>query len=134
MLRHECILDSKDLLDCLPLQESGVPPVSPHSSHQSRDCQLERRENSLGGKWEVLLEIQAFDLQPGRCALVPRDECQICNGRPIFDEVARRTLGEDRLQHAKHAFNLVVVPLNRAGNLLGVEFLEPRGLAEVRSV
>ena len=93
-----------------------------------------RRENSLCGKWEVLLEIQAFDLQPGRCALVPRDECQICNGRLIFDEVARRALGEGRLQHAKNAFNLVVVPLDRAGNLLGVEFLEPRGLAEVRSV
>ena len=108
--------------------------MSPHLGHQSRDCQPERRENSLGGKWEVLLKIQAFDLQPGRCALVPRDECQICNGRLIFDEVARRTLGEDRLQHAKHAFNLVVVPLNRAKNLLCVEFLEPRGLAEVRSV
>ena len=36
-------------------------------------------QHSVGGKWEVLLKIQTFDLQSGRRAVVPRDECKIRN-------------------------------------------------------
>ena len=77
-------------------------------------------ERSLGGKWEVLLKIQTFDLLPGRRAVVPRDECQIRNSGSIFYEVSSRTLCEDRLQHAKNTFDFIVVSLDCAGNLLAV--------------
>ena len=92
------------------------------------------KRHSLGSKWEVPLEIQASDLQPGCRALVPRDERQIRDGCLISNEIARGTLGEDRLKDAKDALDLAIVSLDGAGDLLAVEFLEPRGLAKVWSV
>lgn len=93
----------------------------------------EKKRHSLGREREVLLEVQTFDVQPGRRAVVPHYECQICDCRLISHEVARGAFGENRLQNAEDALDLVVVSLYGAGDLLAVGFLEPRGLAEVWS-
>ena len=100
LLMHESILDFKSLLDRLPLQERIVPPVSPHPDCQSyaprpgegRDTHL-----AVSGKSFSKFNPSTFNLQPGRCSFVPRDERQICDSCLISDEVARGTLGEDRL-------------------------------------
>jgi len=59
--------------------------------------------------------------------------CQICDCRLISHEVARGSFGENRLLNAEDALDLIIASLDGAGDLLAVEFLEPRGLAEIRS-
>ena len=43
-------------------------------------------------------------------------------------------LGQDGLEDAEHSLHLVLVPLNGRGDLLGVIYLEPGNLSEVRAV
>ena len=60
---------------------------------------------------------------------VPRDERQIRDRHLVPDQIL--LLREHRVEHPENALDLVVVPLDRAWDLLGVEKLEPRRLAEV---
>ena len=58
-----------------------------------------------------------------------RDKAYIRDTQPATNEIA--VGGEDVLQHTQYAENLLLVPLDRARNLLGVEEREPARLAEV---
>src|ERR1700733_14856426 len=86
------------------LSKSVLCHLYPHTHRQPSVSGTTK--HSLGGKREVLLKIQTFDLQPGRCTFVPRDECQIRDGGLIFDEIPRGAFGKDRLQHTKDALYL----------------------------
>lgn len=58
-----------------------------------------------------------------------RDEAYIRNAQPATNEITIG--GKDVLQHTQYAENLLLVPLDRARNLLGVEEREPTCLTEV---
>ena len=87
--------------------------------------------NSLRKRRVVLLHVDVGD-QPMRYCCVPRDERKICDRHLVPDKIL--LLREHALQNAEHTLDLVVVPLDRARDLLRVELLEPRGLTEVWTV
>lgn len=61
-----------------------------------------------------------------------RDKRQVSDGDMPADEPL--LLGEDALEHAEHAEDLLLVALDRARDLLLVVLHEPHRLAEVRPV
>ena len=67
--------------------------------------------------------------QPSDNPGVPRDERQIRDRHLVPDQIL--LLRKHRVEYPEDPLDLVVVPLDRAWDLLGVEMLEPRRLTEV---
>ena len=84
----------------------------------------------------LLLDVDALDALDGDVdrGVVPGDEGDVRDGQLAADEPAPGGLREHAVEHAEDAQDLFLVPLDRAGNLLGVEADEPERLAEVRAV
>jgi len=76
----------------------------------------------------VLLEINFGD-QHVHDRHIPRDERQVRDRHLVSNQIL--LLREHVVQYLEHPLDLIVVPLNCAWDLLGVESLEPRRLAEV---
>ena len=110
----------------LPLRQFLVPPVSSSVPIHipPKICHSPRKSR------EVALNVDVRN-QPVHNCRVPRDERQICDRHLVPDQIL--LLREHPIQHPKHTLDLIVVPLDRTRQLLSVEFLEPRSLAEVRT-
>jgi hypothetical protein len=112
-LSHRRRLVRHDLLHNRPLQQSLPPrPV----------CGV------------LLWNLHAFELlteKPGRYG-VPRDEHQVRNRALLAHQVLLPLQGQ--VEDVENADDLVLIALDGTGELLGVEFLEPRCLAEVRAL
>ena len=61
-----------------------------------------------------------------------REERKVRRGRLAADQIL--TCSEHALEDTEHTLNLVLVALDRARDLLGVEEAEPRRLAKVRAL
>ena len=97
---------------------ASINPIQPVSNHSPRESRV------------VCLNVDVRN-QGIHNYCVPRDERQICDRHFVLDKIL--LLREHLVQHAKHPLDLVVVPLDRARQLLGVETLKPRRLAKVRT-
>ena len=84
----------------------------------------------------LLLDVDALDALDGDVdrGVVPGDEGDVRDGQPAADEPAPGGLREHAVEHAEDAQDLLLVPLDRARHLFGVEADEPERLAEVRAV
>ena len=84
----------------------------------------------------LLLDVDALDALDGDVdrGVVPGDEGDVRDGQLAADEPAPGGLREHAVEHAEDAQDLLLVPLDRARHLLGVEADEPERLAEVRAI
>ena len=82
----------------------------------------------------VLLNIRDVLNRDVESAIIPRDEGKVRDSRLAANEPpAVLGLGEHRFEDGEDAERLLLVALDRGGDLLGVEFDEPERLAEVRT-
>ena len=122
-------LKSVNLLNRLPFHQLIVPPVPNTVRVSSRPTMLDQNQGySLRKCGVVGLDVDIGD-QPSDNPGVPRDEGQIRDRHLVSDQIL--LLRKYRVEYPEDPLDLVVVPLDRARDLLRVEMLEPRRLTKV---